>query len=62
MKDWSVYYAEQRAGVYDDDTGEPCDDCGHYPCNCEECRTCDLHPCQCDDIYDRWKDREFDDL
>lgn len=47
--DWSVYYAEVRAGVYDDDTGEACADCGHYPC-------------ACDDIYDSYRDREFDEF
>lgn len=26
---------EKFAGVYDDDTGEECSDCGHYPCRCD---------------------------
>ena len=49
MRDWSTYEAEKRAGVYDDehDDGEWCGDC-------------DGAPCACDDIYDRYREREFD--
>ena len=48
MTDYSTYYAEKQAGVYDDDGLNPCCYCGHDPCNC-------------DDIHDRHRDMEFDD-
>ena len=44
--DYSVYYAEKRAGVYDDHDDEQ-----------DECPTCDSAPCQCDAIYERYSDR-----
>lgn len=49
--DHSVYYAELRAGVYDDHDHD--DDHDEQ----DECRTCNLTPCQCDAIYDRYSDR-----
>jgi len=38
--------AEKRAGVYDNDD-DPCD-------------YCDYDPCACDDLYERYRDWEFD--
>lgn len=44
--DYSTYYAEKRAGVYDDD-------------DVDECVYCENDPCVCDSVYDDWKDREY---
>ena len=43
--DYSTYYAEKRAGVYDDDI--------------DKCVYCEADPCVCDEIYDDWMDREY---
>lgn len=47
IDEYSVYAAEKRAGVYDDDE---CDYCGPS-CYCEDE----------DYIYDSWRDRDFDE-
>lgn len=40
------HMAERRAGVYDD--------------GLDPCFYCDADPCQCDDLYERYRDWEFD--
>jgi hypothetical protein len=47
MSDWSTYYAEKAAGVYDDDGPE-------Y--DVEVCAYCDTSPCVCDEPYELWRD------
>ena len=47
MSDWSTYYAEKAAGVYDDDGPE-------Y--DVEVCTYCGTSPCVCDEPYELWRD------